>query len=149
MIRFLIYIFAMYILFKKLYQVIINYKEYYSINRLNLNLLKVSSEKKRNQGLMNRKNRLKENEGMLFEYDKPTKIKMWMKNTYIPLDIIFLDKRFRVIEYKENLKPHDITTDYSSNKKYKYAIEINSGTIKKRNIKEGTLIIPKYIKKLN
>lgn len=149
MIRFFIYIFAVFILFKKLYHVIINYKEYYSINRLNLNLVKVSSEKKRNQGLMNRRNKLKDNEGMLFVYEKPQKIKMWMKDTYIPLDLMFLNKRFRVIEYRENLKPHDITTDYSSMKKCKYAIEVNSGTIKKNNIKEGTLIIPKYIKKLN
>ena len=149
MIRFLIYIFALYLLFKKLYYVIINYKEYYSLNKLNLNLVKANTEKKRNRGLMYRKNKLNDSEGVLFIYKNPQKIKMWMKNTYIPLDLLFLNKKFRVIEYKENLKPHDVTTDFSSYKKCKYAIEVNSGTIKKNNIKEGTLIIPKYIKKLN
>ena len=98
---------------------------------------------------MNRKKALKNNEGMLFSYSKPQKIKMWMKNTYIPLDLLFLDNKFKVVDYKENLKPHDIKTNYSSKVKCKYAIEINGNSIKKNNIKNGTIIIPKYIKKFS
>ena len=149
MIRFLIFIFALYLLFKKLYNVIINYKEYYSINRLNLNLVKVSHKKTKNKGLMFRKKPLKDNEGMLFIYKKPQKIKMWMKNTFIPIDLLFLDNKFNIIEMKENLVPHDTKTNYSSKKSCKYAIEINGGSIKKNNIKVGTQIVPKYINKLS
>ena len=149
MIRFAIYIFAFYLLFKKLFYVILNYKEYYSVNRLNLNLLKANTTKTRNKGLMNRKNALKDNEGMLFIYSKPQKIKMWMKNTYIPLDLLFLDNNMKVIDSKENLIPHDVETNYISKTKCKYAIEINGGSIKKNNIKNGTIIIPKYIRTLS
>ena len=98
---------------------------------------------------MYRKKQLKENEGMLFIYSKPQKIKMWMKNTYIPLDVLFLDNKMKVVDFKENLKPHDVNTNHISKIKCKYAIEINSGSIKKNNIKNGTIIIPKYIKTLN
>lgn len=149
MIRLLIYIFVIYLLFKKLYHVILNYKEYYSVNKLHLNLVKTTTEKKRNKGLMNRKTPLKNNEGLLFIYQKPQKIKIWMKNTFIPLDLLFLDTKMKVIDYKENLKPQDIKTNYISNIKCKYAIEINGGSIKKNNIKKGTIIIPKYINKLS
>ena len=45
MIRFFIYIFALYLLLKKLYYVFINYKEYYTINKLHLDLVKVKSNK--------------------------------------------------------------------------------------------------------
>ena len=149
MIRLLIFIFALYCLFKKLYYVFLNYKEYYSINRLQLNLVKANNDIKRNKGLMYRKNPLKNNEGMLFIYSKPQRIKMWMKNTYIPLDLLFLDNKMKVIEFKENLKPHDVKTNYISNNKYKHAIEINGGSIRKNNIKKGTIINPKYVRSLS
>ena len=149
MIRFFIYIFALYLLLKKLYYVFINYKEYYSINKLHLDLVKVKSNKDKNKGLMYRKKQLKKNEGMLFIYSKPQKIKMWMKNTYIPLDVLFLDNKMKVVDFKENLKPHDVNTNHISKIKCKYAIELNGGSIKKNNIKNGTIIIPKYIKALN
>ena len=149
MIRFFIYIFALYLLLKKLYYVFINYKEYYSINKLHLDLVKVKSNKDKNKGLMYRKKQLKKNEGMLFIYSKPQKIKMWMKNTYIPLDVLFLDNKMKVVDFKENLKPHDVNTNHISKIKCKYAIELNGGSIKKNNIKNGTIIIPKYIKTLN
>jgi len=149
MIRLLIFIFALYCLFKKLYYVFLNYKEYYSINRLQLNLVKANNDIKRNKGLMYRKIPLKNNEGMLFIYSKPQRIKMWMKNTYIPLDLLFLDNKMKVIEFKENLKPHDVKTNYISKNKYKHAIEISGGSIRKNNIKKGTIIIPKYVRSLS
>ena len=149
MIRFAIFIFALYLLFKKLYYVILNYKEYYTVNKLNLNLLKANNNQKRNKGLMYRKTPLRNDEGMLFIYSKPQKIKMWMKNTYIPLDLLFLDDSMKVIDYKENLIPHDIKTNYISKIKCKYAIEINGGSIKKNNIKKGTIIVPNYVKTLS
>ena len=130
-----------------MYTVVNNYKEYYSINKLKLNLVKANNETKRNKGLMFRKNPLKENEGMLFKYKKPQKISMWMKNTYIPLDLLFLDKNLRVVEMKTNLKPLNTKKKYTSEGKYKYAIELNKNSINKFNIKKGTLIIPNYIDK--
>lgn len=148
MIRLLIYIYVGFLLLKKLFNVLIDYKEYYSQNKITFNLVKANTNSKRHNGLMNRKNKLTNNEGMLFIYKEPQIISMWMKNTYIPLDVLFLDNNYKVIDIKENMKPLK-TKKYSSNKKCKYAIEINGGGSKKNNIKIGTTIIPKFIKNLS
>ena len=149
MILFLIYIFVISLLLKKIYDIIFKYEKYYSDNNFSLNLVKATTIEKQQKGLMYRKQPLKNNEGLLFIYKNPQKIKMWMKNTYIPLDLLFLDDKMKVVDYKENLKPHDIKTNYSSNIKSRLAIEINGGSIKKNNIKKGTIIVPKYINKLS
>ena len=59
-----------------------------------------------------------------------------MKNTYINLDIIYLDNGFRVNGVLENLQSHDLTSR-GIPKKSKYFIEVNSGYIKRNNVKEG------------
>ena len=148
MIRFLIYIYAAFLLLKKMFYVILDYKEYYSQQKIKLNLTKAETNTKRNKGLMNRRNKLKDNEGMLFIYKNPQIISMWMKNTYIPLDVLFLDNNFSVIDIKRNMKPLKMKK-YSSKKKCKYAIEIKGNGAKTNNIKIGTKIIPNIVKKLN
>ena len=63
-------------------------------------------------------------------------IKMWMKNTLIPLDIIFISKDKEIVELKHNMKElsHSVIT---SKIKSKYALEINAGLINKLNIEIG------------
>lgn len=134
-------------LFKKMFDVIMNYKEYYSQRKIKLNLVKVSSEKSKRKGLMNRKTKLNDGEGMLFVYKKPQYISMWMKNTFIPLDILFLNENYEIVDIKHNMKPHD-KKSYKSKYKCKYAIEINGGSSKKNNINVGTKVLPSIIKKL-
>ena len=97
-----------------------------------------SHEEKRT-GLMYVKNKLPENSGMLFVYKYPTKLSFWMKNTYIDLDILFLDKNYRVLGSLENMKKHSLESrsiDELSN----YAIELNAGTIKTNNIKKNDFV---------
>ena len=97
-----------------------------------------SHEEKR-KGLMYVKNKLPENSGMLFVYKYPTKLSFWMKNTYIDLDILFLDKNYRVLGSLENMKKHSLESrsiDELSN----YAIELNAGTIKTNNIKKNDFV---------
>jgi len=97
-----------------------------------------SHEEKRT-GLMYVKNKLPENSGMLFVYKYPTKLSFWMKNTYIDLDILFLDKNYRVLGSLENMKKHSLESrsiDELSN----YAIELNAGTINKNNIKKNDFV---------
>lgn len=146
--------YVFYLLMKKIYDVIINYKEYYSEKKpvkqaenkkLKLNLVKVTTPKKMAKGLMNRKNKLKSNEGMLFVYKKPQIISMWMKNTHIPLCLIILDKNFVVKEIIEYMEPHN-ENSYKSKKKSKYAIEMNSSAIQKNKIYVGLNIEPNFIK---
>ena len=65
-------------------------------------------EAERAQGLMNR-DRLGSGSGMLFVYDAPSDVAFWMKNTLIPLDMIFLDDAGRVTRVHENAVPGDLT----------------------------------------
>ena len=61
----------------------------------------------RARGLMFR-DHLDPGRGMLFIFEQPEKLKFWMKNTYIPLDMIFMDEHKRVIYVEENAEPHTL-----------------------------------------
>jgi uncharacterized protein len=65
-------------------------------------------EAERAQGLMNRES-LPAGSGMLFVYDRPQDVAFWMKNTLIPLDMIFIDDAGRVTDVHENAVPGDLT----------------------------------------
>jgi uncharacterized protein len=88
------------------------------------------------RGLMFRKEPLPNNSGLLFEYNKPQIQHFWMKNTYIDLDILFLDENNIILGKCENLKKHTLKLR-SIGKKAKYAIEMNSGTIAKMGLRNG------------
>ena len=88
------------------------------------------------RGLMYRKEPLPNNSGLLFEYSRPQIHNFWMKNTYIDLDILFLDENNIVVGKCENLKKHTLKLR-SIGKKAKYAIEMNSGTIAKMGLRSG------------
>jgi len=87
------------------------------------------SAKELQKGLMFRKERLQINEGMLFKMRPNThKNSVWMKNTYIPLDVIFLDTNMQVVGYKMNTGPLSLKTvklDIPSS----YILEMNSGSV--------------------
>ena len=90
---------------------------------------------KAQQGLMWRKS-MPQNQGMLFIFPYPTIIKMWMKNTYIPLDMIFFNAQNQVICLRENARPLDesiISCPYPASK----VLELNAGEIKARKIRLG------------
>lgn len=62
----------------------------------------------RTQGLMHRK-ALAPDRGMLFDFKTPRDVAFWMRNTYIPLDLIFIQKNGRVLSIARNAKPLDET----------------------------------------
>lgn len=62
----------------------------------------------RAQGLMHR-TQLPSTAGMLFVYDAPQPVAFWMKNTLIPLDLLFVDRRGIITQIHENAVPHDLT----------------------------------------
>ena len=78
-------------------------------------------------GLMNR-TELSENAGMLFVYEKPSAPKFWMKNTLIPLDIIFLDKSGKIIKIFEQV-PRLSENKITAGKNISFVLEINAGLI--------------------
>ncbi|MBF0524298.1 MAG: DUF192 domain-containing protein [Deltaproteobacteria bacterium] len=83
---------------------------------------------KKVRGLMFRKE-LAKDAGMLFIYPEDEELAFWMKNTLIPLDIIFFSQDMRVVGILHNLPPckSDPCPTYPSLAPAKYALEINAG----------------------
>ena len=98
------------------------------------------SKTEQSQGLMYR-HELKDNNGMLFTLDKPRKINIWMYNTFIPLDIIFI-KNNRIVKLINNAIPCSSQNckKYHSNYIVDSIIELNAGKIKSLNLSKGDLI---------
>ena len=79
---------------------------------------------------------MEENQGMLFIFDNEEMQAFYMKNTLIPLDIIFVNSRKKIVKIYKNAKPLD-ETDLPSIKKCIYVVEVNGGFTDKYQIKEG------------
>jgi uncharacterized membrane protein (UPF0127 family) len=74
--------------------------------------------------------------GMIFVYDQPQHVQFWMKNTLIPLDMIFADAAGRVMRVHSNAVPHD-ETPIDGGPGVKFVIEINGGLAKRMGIAAG------------
>lgn len=88
----------------------------------------------RAQGLMYR-TELCQSCGMIFVYDKPRNLKFWMKNTYIPLDLAFVDQN-GIISQISSLEPHDLE-GVRSDESAQYVIEMNKGWFSQNNVYVG------------
>jgi len=93
------------------------------------------SDTERNRGLMHR-DRLDENRGMLFVYDAEARLSFWMRNTFIPLSIAFIDRQCVVRDVRD-MQPLD-ETGVTSRVPVLYALEANQGWFRKRGIRIGT-----------
>ena len=93
------------------------------------------TEEERKKGLMFRKS-LALDKGMLFVFPKEDIVKIWMKNTYIPLDIIFISSDYFIMDIVKNAQPLRENI-YISESKVKYVLEINSGLVDKYDIEKG------------
>lgn len=92
----------------------------------------------RELGLMNR-TQLGEGTGMLFIFEQPREMAFWMKNTLIPLDILYFDAEGRLVSYTtmEPCVAKDPCRTYSSGGAAQYALEVNKGFIAEHGIGEG------------
>ncbi|PIN94539.1 hypothetical protein COU53_03255 [Candidatus Pacearchaeota archaeon CG10_big_fil_rev_8_21_14_0_10_30_48] len=101
-----------------------------------------NNEMKRSQGLMFRQI-LSENEGMLFVFPKEDNYNFWMKNTLIPLDIIWISKNEEIVFIEKNVLSckEDPCQIYTSPKKALYVLEINSGQTEEIGINIGDKIM--------
>ncbi len=88
----------------------------------------------RMQGLMHRK-ALAPNAGMLFVFDQPAVQCMWMKNTYIPLSVAFIDDKGEIINIAD-MQPHS-EESHCAGRPALYALEMNRGWFAQRGIKPG------------
>ena len=96
------------------------------------------TQRKRENGLMFRDS-LPRKTGMLFIFPEKKKIGIWMKNTIIPLDIIFISEEKIIQKIIYSAVPMD-NTIYSSEDLSKYVLEINAGLSKEFQIKKGNKV---------
>ena len=96
------------------------------------------TEEQREHGLMERRF-LPADRGMLFQFDHAQTVLMWMKNTYIPLDMIFLSRGGVVTHIAENAEPMSEAI-ISSNGPAFGVLEVNAGFARKIGLKDGDLV---------
>jgi uncharacterized protein len=92
----------------------------------------------REQGLMNRRY-MPADRGMLFEFGMEQPVLMWMKNTYIPLDMIFISRAGVITHIAENAEP--LSEAIISSEGPVYAVlEVNGGLSRKIGLKKGDIV---------
>jgi uncharacterized membrane protein (UPF0127 family) len=94
-----------------------------------------TTEEEKTTGLMYRKE-LPDGKGMLFDFSPEQQVSMWMKNTYISLDMIFIRADGRILRIAENTEPQS-TSIISSGGLAKGVLEVIAGTAKKYGIQPG------------
>ena len=94
-----------------------------------------TTEEEKTTGLMYRKE-LPDGKGMLFDFSPSQEVSMWMKNTYISLDMIFIRADGRILRIAENTEPLS-TRIISSGGAAKGVLEVIAGTAKKYGIQPG------------
>lgn len=93
---------------------------------------------KRSRGLMYRKS-MKEDRGMFFIFEESKKHDFWMKNTKIPLDIIWINSDMEIVGIKNKATPCEkrVCETYKSNENSRYVLEINAGLAEKHGFEKG------------
>ena len=112
------------------------------INDILNNIEVVSNSNERRKGLMFRKS-LPENDGMFFVWDYKKRQCMWMKNTYIPLNVAYINSKGKILEIYEMLPMSE--ESICSKKRVKYALEVNLDWFKRNNVSIGDEIDIKEI----
>ena len=94
-------------------------------------------DEERAQGLMFRK-KMEQNEGMIFRFNRTDQVCMWMKNTLLPLSVAFIDENGNIINI-EDMRPETLDA-HCAKKPARYALEMNQGWFKSKNIKPGSAV---------
>jgi uncharacterized membrane protein (UPF0127 family) len=91
------------------------------------------------QGLMFRRS-LAPDSGMLFDFKTPSMATMWMKNTLIPLDMLFVDEHGRIVNIAERAVPESTDT-IAAAAPVRAVIELNGGTVARLGIRPGDQVV--------
>lgn len=86
-------------------------------------------------GLMNRTH-MASASGMLFAFDAPKRAQFWMKNTLIPLDMLFADQNGQITRVHENAIPQDLSV-IDGGEGVKFVLEINGGLARRMGVQAG------------
>jgi uncharacterized protein len=91
------------------------------------------------QGLMFRRT-MPADSGMLFDFKTSTMASMWMKNTLIPLDMLFVDEHGRIVNIHQRAVPNSLDT-ISAAAPVRAVIELNGGTVERLGIRPGDRVV--------
>ena len=103
--------------------------------KLTFDVWLADSPSRQQQGLMFVR-ALPDLKGMLFVHESPRPIGMWMKNTYIPLDMVFIDEHGRIQQIVEQTTPHSLDT-IRSNEPALAVLEIAGGEARRLGLRPG------------
>lgn len=110
-----------------------------AIGKANLRAEVADTDELRTKGLSGRQE-LEENQAMLFVFDNNAQHSIWMKDMRIPIDVIWLDEKKKVVHVEHDVwpdsEPHET---YVPPKPARYIIEVTAGEAKKAGIKVGAL----------
>lgn len=101
------------------------------------------NDAQREQGLM-RRTTMAPDAGMLFDFGKSRDVMMWMHDTVLPLDMLFIDKAGAVTRVHENAVPFSDAI-ISSHGPIKYVLELNAGRAKALGLRAGDKVLSKQI----
>lgn len=96
------------------------------------------SSRQRSRGLMFRR-QMPRDYGMLFDFDRTQKVAMWMKNTFLPLDMIFMRADGTIAHIVENTTPHSLSV-ISSRFPVRFVLELNAGEARNAGLKSGQIM---------
>jgi uncharacterized protein len=91
------------------------------------------------RGLMYRRE-LPEGRGMLFDFKQDRPVGMWMKNTYISLDMLFIRSDGTIVKIAERTKPHSLE-NITSGPPVRAVLEVIGGTARKLGIRPGDKVV--------
>lgn len=100
------------------------------------------TDEARARGLMFRDS-LAEDHGMLFIHEREERQAYWMKNTRIPLDILYFDSDLRLVSQQRNVPPcsaGDRCPPYPSSGPARYVLELNAGEARRLGLEEGAVL---------
>lgn len=97
--------------------------------------------KQQAQGLMYRRE-MAPDHGMLFLYNRSSDHTMWMKNTYLPLDMLFIKSDGQVVHIAERTVPRSLAT-ISAGERVQAVLELRGGTADRLGIEEGARVLHK------
>ncbi len=97
------------------------------------------TNKTRQQGLMFREN-LGVTQGMLFIFETLGNVSFWMKNTPLPLDMLFIDARGEIVRIEHQTTPYSEDGIDGGSPTILYVLEVNGGTARRFGIQPGDVI---------
>lgn len=104
----------------------------------NIDIEIAETDTDRERGLMWRR-AMEEEQGMLFLMERMEMQSFWMLNTYLPLDIIYIDDQFRIVSIQKNTQPQSLKP-IPSLRPAIYVLEVNGGYCDRHGIQEGHYI---------